>query len=84
MLLEYIDQAMKMAKYEILEDDGSYYGYIPNFRGVYANAHNLERCRNELREVLEGWLFIRLRRNFSIPTLKGLNLKLQKQPHASA
>lgn len=78
MLLEYIDEAMRMAKYEILEDDHSYYGEIPCFQGVYANAKDLETCRGELQEVLEEWLFIRLRRNPSILALKKHNLELQQ------
>ena len=32
MLTEYIAAAMREAKYEILEDDGSYYGEISVFR----------------------------------------------------
>lgn len=78
MLLEYIDEAMRMARYEILEDDHSYYGEISGFQGVYANAKDLETCRKELQEVLEEWLFIRLRKNLSIPSLKKHNLELQQ------
>jgi predicted RNase H-like HicB family nuclease len=57
MLTEYMRAAMRQAQYEILED-GSFYREIPNFHGVYANADALEACREELREVLEGWLVI--------------------------
>lgn len=78
MLLEYINEAMQMAKYEILEDDHSYYGEIPGFQGVYANAKDLETCRKELQEVLEEWLFIRLHKNLSIPSLKKHSLELRK------
>ena len=78
MLLDYLESAMSQAKYEILSDDGSYYGSIPGFRGVYANAKNLETCRKELREVLEEWIFIHLRRNLPIPSLKGISLTLKK------
>lgn len=52
MLLEYIQAALRHAKYEILPDDGSYYGEIPQCNGVYANAETLEDCREQLREVL--------------------------------
>jgi predicted RNase H-like HicB family nuclease len=52
MLTEYIKAAMHQAKYEILEDDGTFYGSIPGFQGVYANAETLEGCRDELGEVL--------------------------------
>ncbi|HYT34844.1 MAG TPA: hypothetical protein VEL69_07405 [Ktedonobacteraceae bacterium] len=52
MLTNYIRNAMKRARYEILPDDGTIYGEIPEFDGVYANADNLETCRDELEEVL--------------------------------
>ena len=33
MILEYVKSAMKIAHYERLEDDGSYYGTINGFEG---------------------------------------------------
>jgi len=53
MILEYIQAALRHAKYEILPDDGSYYGEIPECNGVYSSAGTLEDCRGELREVLD-------------------------------
>jgi len=38
MLTKYLEAAMRHAHYEILADDGTYYGEIPKCRGVYANA----------------------------------------------
>jgi len=76
MLLEYIDRAMRRAHYEILHDDSSYYGEITGFEGVYANASELETCRNELKEVLEEWILLRVSRNLEIPELEGLSLKI--------
>ena len=43
MLTDYIRAAMRRTKYEILEDDKTFYGHIPGFQGVYANAPTLER-----------------------------------------
>jgi predicted RNase H-like HicB family nuclease len=76
MLLEYINKAMTKAHYEILQDDNSYYGEIPGFDGVFANASDLETCRNELKEVLEEWILLRVSRNLEIPEVEGLNLKI--------
>jgi len=76
MLLEYINKAMVKAHYEILQDDSSYYGEIPGFEGVYASASDLETCRNELKEVLEEWILLRVSRNLEIPEVEGLNLKI--------
>jgi len=41
-LRNYIQTAMRQAKYEILPEDRSFYGEIPSFLGVYAHADNLE------------------------------------------
>ena len=48
MLIEYINSAMKQETYEILSD-GSFYGEIPGFQGVYANEKTLEECREQLQ-----------------------------------
>src|SRR6266478_1953621 len=57
MLTDYIRAAMRKARYEILPDDGTFYGEIPGFDGVYANADTLESCREELKEILEEWIY---------------------------
>jgi predicted RNase H-like HicB family nuclease len=67
MLLEYLQAALRHARYEILPDDGTYYGEIPECNGVYANAATLEVCREELREVLEEWVLFRVHRNLALP-----------------
>lgn len=59
MLTNYIRAAMHRAKFEILLDDGTFYGEIPGFDGVYANADTLEACREELEEVLGEWILLR-------------------------
>ena len=66
MLITYIQNAMRLAKYEILED-GQYYGEIPDFHGVWAQAENLETCRDELHSVLEDWLSLGLRMRHELP-----------------
>lgn len=75
LLRKYIHAAMEKAKYAILEDK-TYYGEIPGFEGVYANAKTLEACREELEEVLEEWIFLRISRNLTLPTISGIKLKI--------
>jgi len=74
MLTNYIRAAMRRAKYEILPDDGTFYGEIPGFDGVWANANTLEECRDELKEVLEGWILLRVSLHFPLPTVDGIEL----------
>ena len=71
MLTAYIQAAMKHAQYEILEDQ-TYYGEIPNFQGAYANAETLEDCREQLQEVLEGWIVLGLKLDHELPAVDGL------------
>jgi predicted RNase H-like HicB family nuclease len=65
---------MSRARYEILSDDSSFYGEIPELPGVYASAQTLEGCREELQEVLEGWLLLRISRGLPVPSLGGVAL----------
>jgi hypothetical protein len=34
MLLEYIQEALKRARYEIIDDEEPYYGEVPELQGV--------------------------------------------------
>ncbi len=76
MLTEYIRAAMGHARYEILEDDRSFYGEIPDFESVWANANTLEDCRDELEEVLEGWIVLSLSKNLPLPTVDGISIEV--------
>ncbi len=76
MLTGYIRAAMRRARYDILEDDGTFYGEIPGFDGVWANAESLEGCRDELEEVLEGWIVLSLSKNLPLPTVEGISLEI--------
>ena len=71
MVTEYIRAAMRRATYEILSD-GTFYGEISGFQGVYANAAALETCREQLQEVLEGWIVLGLRLGHSLPVVDGI------------
>ena len=78
MLTQYIQGAMRKAKYEILPDDGTFYGEIPGFQGVWANADTLEKCREELQEVLEEWLVLRISHNHPLPLVDGIDLRIKE------
>ncbi|NCO74036.1 MAG: type II toxin-antitoxin system HicB family antitoxin [Cyanobacteria bacterium] len=80
MLINYIDKAMDIAVYEIVEDDHSYWGEIPNLQGVWANHETLEGCRSELKEALSDWIALRLKLGLEIPIINGINLNEINQP----
>ena len=69
MILEYIHAALGRAQYEIIEDEEPFYGEIPDLPGVWATGKTLEDCRQKLKEVLDGWIIIHLRRGLPIPAL---------------
>jgi len=69
---------MHRATYELLSD-GTLYGEIPGFQGVYANAETLELCREELQEVLEGWITLGLRLGHPMPAVDGIELVVKEQ-----
>lgn len=69
MLKEFIDKKIKKAKFEVLED-GTYYGEIPGYRGVWANAKTLSVCKKELGEVFEEWILLTLKDGANVRGLK--------------
>ena len=75
MFTDFIAKKLRMAKYKLLED-GTYFGEIPGFRGVWANAKNLEDCRKELREVLEDWMVLKIKDNEQVP---GFRIKFDRR-----
>jgi len=77
MLTAYIEATMHRARYEILPQDGSFFGEIAECNGVFANAETLEACRNQLQEVLEDWILLRTRKNLPLPTIDGIELSIQ-------
>ncbi|MGI8669663.1 MAG: type II toxin-antitoxin system HicB family antitoxin [Aridibacter sp.] len=83
MLMKYIQSALRQAKYEIIEDDGTFYGEIPGFQGVYSNADTLEDCRNELAEVLEEWIFLHIADNSPLPVVDGIKLAIERVPETA-
>lgn len=76
MLTSFVEQKIKTAKYKKLKD-GSYFGEIPDLKGVWADASTLSICKRELREVLEEWLAISL-----VQEKKVQGLKLPRLLHA--
>jgi predicted RNase H-like HicB family nuclease len=78
MLSEFLENKLKKARYKLLPN-GSYFGEIPGVRGVWADSKTLENCREELREVLEEWVLLKVRANepvsgLSFPTGKSHTL----------
>ena len=72
MITEYIQAALKRAHYEL--EEGTYYGEIPGFEGIVAYGDSLESCREQLIDVLEGWLIVGIRHGHQLPVIDSINL----------
>lgn len=82
MLTDYINAVMRKAKYEILEEDKTFYGEIPCFDGLFANESSLEGCRAELENTLEDWLLLSISKNLPLPVIDGIELKVHESVDA--
>lgn len=82
MLVEYIKEALERARYELIDDkEEPYYGEVPELKGVWAQGKTLEKCRQNLTEVIEGWIFVRLKKGLDIPKLGEREIKeIEKIP----
>lgn len=78
MISDYLEAALTRARYEI-RPDGMYYGEIPGFPGVWSQAGSLEGCSDDLREALEDWLALALRRGRNLPVLDGIDPNAKSQ-----
>lgn len=75
MLTEYIKAAMRRAHYKILED-GTFFGEIEGFPGLWSNASSLEEARDELKGGLEEWIVLGLKRGDAMPMVGGAHLHI--------
>jgi predicted RNase H-like HicB family nuclease len=69
MLTEYIEEALSRARYEIIEDEEPYYGEVEELKGIWATGKTLEDCRRNLKEVIEGWILLSIKKGLPIPVL---------------
>ena len=74
LLAKYIEIAMRDANFVIFCEDGTYFGDIYGFQGVWANADSLEECRKELAETLEDWILLGIELGHEIPVLPSVDL----------
>ena len=76
MIVDYIQHAMRHAKYELMEN-GRFYGHIPECQGTWGEGATLEECRDELQSVLEDWLMVAIRFGDPLPVIDGIDLNPQ-------
>ena len=84
MILQYIEKALSLAHYEIIDDEDPCYGEVPGLNGVWACAKTLAECRLELEQVVEDWILDSIANKLPIHPLDGLTIKVPElSPQAS-
>ncbi len=77
MIRRYLDEALRRADYEKLED-GTYAAEVPGLQGVLATGTTLEKCRDELAEVIEEWILVRVAQGLAVPKIGGVEISVKK------
>ena len=75
IIIAYINAALAHAQYELIKDEEPYYGEIPELPGVWATGKTLEECRENLAEVVDGWIIVRLRKGLSVPPIDNITIE---------
>ena len=80
MFSEFVNAAMSRARFEKIKDRQPYYGEIPECKGVWATGKTLAECKKNLREVLEGWIFVRISKGMPVPSVQGKTIAIIDGP----
>ena len=83
MIREYIEIALKHARYETIEDEDPFYGEVAELQGVWASGKTLEECRERLEDIIDGWILVRLSRGLPIPEIGGVQILPPKETHVA-
>ena len=75
MITRYVDRALRRAKYR--QVDGLYCATVPGLRGIIATGATLEKCRDQLAEIVEEWVLVRVARRLPIPRVGGVTVELR-------
>jgi predicted RNase H-like HicB family nuclease len=77
MITNYLDKALRRARYKQV-DGGVFCATVPGLQGVIATGVTLETCRDELAEVVEEWILVRVARGLRVPPLGGVKVEVKK------
>jgi predicted RNase H-like HicB family nuclease len=77
MISDYLAAAMHHASYEWLDEEERFFGRIDGFQGVWATGQTMEDCREELADVLEEWILLRVSLHLELPTVDGQTLPIE-------
>ena len=77
VISRYVVEALHRAKYQLV-DGNVYCATVPGLAGVISTGPTLESCRDQLAEVIEEWLLVRVARRLPIPRLGTVGVQVKK------
>ena len=77
MITDYINEALHRARYSVVDGD-TFCGTVPGLPGVIATGATLEACRDQLAEVIEEWVLVRVSRGLSTPRLGNARVRVRR------
>jgi predicted RNase H-like HicB family nuclease len=77
MITRFLDRALRRAQYRQV-DGGTFCATVSGLRGVIATGPSLEACRDQLAEVVEEWVLVRVARGLRVPALDGVTVEVKK------
>jgi predicted RNase H-like HicB family nuclease len=81
-LSRYLAEALKRAEYA-RDEHGIVIATVPSCSGFFAQGENFEEARDNLRDVIEGNVFLALQFVHNIPRMEGIrieDLKSRRSP----
>ena len=72
LLDDYIDAALKNARYEKIDNGTKVYAELRGFTGAWADGKTRDEATKTLRQVLKGWIELQLERGQPLPRLRGV------------
>jgi predicted RNase H-like HicB family nuclease len=77
MIHQYIDEALHRASYSVV-DGNLCRATVAGLPGVIATGATLEACRDQLAEIVEEWVLVRVSRGLSIPRLGTARVEVRR------
>jgi predicted RNase H-like HicB family nuclease len=82
MIIHYINEALRRARYEKIEDKEPYYVEISELPGVWATGRTIEECREHLAETIEDWVLFSIAKGLPIPPIGEATIRVLDESQA--
>jgi predicted RNase H-like HicB family nuclease len=76
VISRYVQKALRRAHYQQVDD--TFCATVPGLSGIVATGPTLEDCREQLAEVIEEWVLVRVARGLPVPAVGGEKVMVRK------